>query len=89
MVILSTITAGDPARTYKTARDNKDLYRSAEVKRTLSPGASTERGKEKTVYGTCDSGSSSAVPRLTSEWLVFSILTLDLGPRAGHHQGFR
>ncbi|MGW8320194.1 MAG: hypothetical protein ACWGSD_01440 [Thermodesulfobacteriota bacterium] len=52
MAILSTITAGGPARTYKTARDYKDLYRSAEVKKTLSPGASTEKGKEEIVYET-------------------------------------
>jgi hypothetical protein len=61
MVMLPTITAGRPARTYKTARDNKDLYRSAEVEKMLSPGASREKGKEEIVYGTCDSGSSKAL----------------------------
>jgi len=49
-----------PARTYKTAINNKDLYKSAEVKKVLSPGASTKKGKEEIVYETHDTGSSDA-----------------------------
>jgi hypothetical protein len=65
MALLSTITAG-ARQGPKTAINNKDLYRSAEVEKMLSPGASAENGKEETVYETGDSGSSSVVRRCVS-----------------------
>ena len=58
----------------------------------LSPGASTKKGKEEILYETCDSGSSEpqmAVYRHPPVGEGARDTALDLGPRAGHHQGFR
>ena len=51
-----------------------------------------EKGKEEIVYETCDSGSSDpsiAVPCPARSTRASCDMGLDLGPRAGHHQGFR